>query len=43
MAAYTANVNELYEHNKLNRTTGMPAFGDIVVRIIKEQEDQDEH
>jgi len=37
MAKSTVNVNELYDPSKVNKTTGMPAFGDIVVRIIKKR------
>lgn len=41
MAKSTVNVNELYDPSKVNKTTGMPAFGDIVVRIIKKEEDKE--
>lgn len=35
MSAYTSNVNDLYDTDRLNKTTAMPAFSDIIVRIVK--------
>jgi anaerobic selenocysteine-containing dehydrogenase len=32
---YTPNINELVDPGNINRLTGMPGFGDIMVRIIK--------
>jgi thiosulfate reductase/polysulfide reductase chain A len=32
---YTPNINELVDPGNINRFTGMPGYGDIMVRIIK--------
>ena len=34
---YTPNINELVDPGNINRLTGMPGFGDIMVRIIKHE------
>ncbi len=33
--SYTPNINTLYNSNAINQFTGMPAFGDIMVKIEK--------
>lgn len=43
-ASYTPNINMLYDSNNINKVTGMPSFGDIMVRIVKEEtKEKDEH
>ncbi|WP_165755727.1 molybdopterin-dependent oxidoreductase [Ruminiclostridium hungatei] len=34
--SFTPNINMLYDSNSINQVTGMPAFGDIMVKIEKE-------
>ncbi|SFR57593.1 Anaerobic selenocysteine-containing dehydrogenase [Anaeromicropila populeti] len=41
-ASYTPNVNRMYDSSKMNKITGMPSFGDIMVRVVKEEEREDE-
>jgi anaerobic selenocysteine-containing dehydrogenase len=33
---YTPNINELFDPENLSPFTGMPGFGDIMVRVIKD-------
>jgi len=35
-AAYTPNINECFDPNNLSSFTGMPGFGDIMVKIIRD-------
>ncbi|UCH81086.1 MAG: molybdopterin-dependent oxidoreductase [Nitrospiraceae bacterium] len=34
-SGYTFNINELFDSNNLSPFTGMPGFGDIMVKVIK--------
>lgn len=36
-SSYTPNVNMMYDSDNINKITGMPSFGDIMVKIIKEE------
>ena len=35
-SAYTPNINECFDPNNLSPFTGMPGFGDIMVRIVRD-------
>jgi anaerobic selenocysteine-containing dehydrogenase len=35
VSAYTPNINDLFMHDNLSPFTGMPGFGDIMVKVIK--------
>ena len=35
MSEYTPNINELHDPENISRFTGMPGFGDIMVKVIK--------
>ncbi|TYQ17905.1 UNVERIFIED_CONTAM: anaerobic selenocysteine-containing dehydrogenase [Acetivibrio alkalicellulosi] len=37
--SFTPNINRLYDSNAINQITGMPAFGDVMVKIEKEPEE----
>ncbi|WP_322597249.1 molybdopterin-dependent oxidoreductase [Acetivibrio straminisolvens] len=39
-ASFTPNINTLYDSSAINQVTGMPAFGDIMVKIVKESEER---
>jgi len=36
VAGYTPNINECFDPENISRFTGMPGFGDVMVRVIKE-------
>jgi hypothetical protein len=36
ISGYTPNVNECLDPENISPFTGMPGFGDIMVRVIKE-------
>ena len=35
ISEYTVNINELFDPDNLSPFTGMPGFGDIMVKVIK--------
>lgn len=39
-ASFTPNINTLYDSNAINQVTGMPAFGDMMVKIVKVAEER---
>ncbi len=38
--SFTPNINTLYDSNAINQVTGMPAFGDMMVKIVKVAEER---